>query len=323
MFTHTSRRPHRGFTLIELLVVIAIIAILVALLLPAVQQAREAARRTQCRNNLKQIGLAIHNYESSHSVFPPGRLGFPMVFSVQAHILPYLEVSSLYNLIDFNTAPNFGIASSPITRNEIAARTVIPMYLCPSDFGRVNSSDFGPTNYVACTGSGVGTSASIKTGDGVMYSGSNIHFRDVIDGLSNTVCFGEHRLGVGGSPSSPAGGTPRSADAEVLELTGSMITTDASCVPGSGMWSGMRGAKWMNGHYGDTLYNHWYSPNAQRYDCGNASHNYGLTAARSRHAGGVTILLCDGSCRFVSDNVDLSLWRSVATRQGGEVLGDF
>src|SRR5690606_10397670 len=132
----------RAFTLIELLVVIAIIAILIALLLPAVQQAREAARRTQCRNNLKQIGLAIHNYESSHSVFPPGRLGYPLVFSVQAHILPYLDGANLYNLLDFDTAPSFGPPSTPITRNEVAARTFIPTYLCPSDFANVKGSDF-------------------------------------------------------------------------------------------------------------------------------------------------------------------------------------
>jgi prepilin-type N-terminal cleavage/methylation domain-containing protein/prepilin-type processing-associated H-X9-DG protein len=318
-------RRARGFTLIELLVVIAIIAILVALLLPAVQQAREAARRTQCRNNLKQIGLALHNYESTHRVFPPGRLGYPMVFSAQAHILPYVDGANLYNLIDFNTAPNFGPPSLPMTQNEIAARTVIPLYLCPSDFGRMGNSEFGPTNYVATTGDGTGSANSINAGNGVMYSRSSVRFAAVTDGLSNTVCFSEQTLGEGQRPSSPAGGPPFKPEMEVLELAGGTATTDASCVVGAAgaVWSGLRGAKWMNGHYGDTMYNHYYRPNAPQFDCGNASHNYGLTAARSRHEGGVMVLLCDGSARFVGENIDLGIWRGLATRNGGEILGEF
>lgn len=318
----TVSRRRRGFTLIELLVVIAIIAVLIALLLPAVQQAREAARRAQCKNNLKQIGLAIHNYESSLRVFPPGRLGFPMVFSVQAHILPYLDGAGLYHLLDFNKAPNFGTPAIPMTQNEIAARTIIPAYLCPSDFGQISGNGFGPTNYVASAGSGTGTANSINTGDGVMFSRSSVRFRDVTDGMSNTVCFGEHILGVGGNPSS-SGASPKNSEGEVLELVGATATTDATCVAGGGTWSGMRGAKWLNGHYGDTIYNHYYGPNSRQFDCGNKSHNFGLTAARSRHEGGVHVLLCDGSVRFVSENIDLSIWRGLSTRGGGEILGEF
>ncbi len=153
---------------------------------------------------------------------------------------------------------------------------------------------------------------------------SGVRFRDVTDGLSNTVCFSEHTLGVGGNPSSPGGGNPQHRQGEVLELAGATPTTEAACVAsGGGSWSGLRGAKWMNGHYGDTLYNHFYSPNSRQFDCGNASHNFGLTAARSRHAGGVTTLLGDGSVRFVSDSVDLTVWRGAATRGGGEVAGEF
>ena len=320
---HSFRRHRgRGFTLIELLVVIAIIAVLIALLLPAVQQAREAARRVQCKNNLKQIGLAIHNYESSLRLFPPGRLGFPMVFSAQAQLLPYMDGSSLYNLLDFNKAPSFGTPSAPMTQNEIAARTTISGYLCPSDFGQILGNDFGPTNYVACAGNGTGTANSINTGNGVMFSRSSVRFRDVTDGMTNTVCFSEQTLGIGGNPSS-VGASPLNAEGEVLELVGATATTDAACVPGGGTWNGFRGAKWLNGHYGDTIYNHYYGPNSKQFDCGNKSHNFGLTAARSRHEGGVHVLLCDGSVRFISESLDLSIWRGLGSRAGGEILGEF
>lgn len=317
-----SAKP-RAFTLIELLVVIAIIAVLIALLLPAVQQAREAARRTQCKNNLKQLGLALHNYESSHMSFPPGRVGYPKIFSAHAQLLPYIDAASLRNLIDFNTAPTFvDPPPSPPAANDIAMRVTVPLFLCPSDFGRVSGSPYGPTNYAATIGSGVGASASIKTGDGVMYSGSATKFRDVIDGLSNTAAFSESILGMGGNPSSPSG-PPTKPEQEVLELSGATVTTPGACVAGGGTWSGLRGSRWMNGHYGDTLYNHYYPPNADQFDCGNGSHNYGLTAARSRHIGGVHVVLCDGSVRFVSENIYLSTWTGMATRAGSEVLGEF
>ncbi|MFO1023326.1 MAG: DUF1559 domain-containing protein [Planctomycetales bacterium] len=315
----TLNRSRHGFTLIELLVVIAIIGVLISLLLPAVQQAREAARRTQCKNNLHQIGLAIHNYEASHKVFPTGRDNYPMVFSAQAHLLPYLDQVALQNLIDFRTAPTFTNTNS---RNDVAARTIVSMYICPSDMQSVPGSSFGPTNYVATIGSGVGTSASIKTGDGVIYSGSNIRFAQVTDGLSNTICFSEQTLGIGGLPSSTPVGPPTKAEYEVLELSGATVTSDATCVVGAvgSTWSGNRGAKWMNGHYGDTLYNHYYQPNSSQFDCGNGSHNYGLTAARSRHAGGVHVLFCDGSVHFATNSIDLNLWRGLSTKQGSETI---
>lgn len=321
-----QRRLRRGFTLIELLVVIAIIAVLIALLLPAVQQAREAARRAQCKNNLKQIGLAIHNYESSHRVFPPGRCGYPMVFSVQAHLLPFVDGANLYNILDFRTRPVFTEPmTDPNAQNEIAARRKIPMYLCPSDFGSIPGNVFGSTNYVASTGSGRPPVAnSIRTGDGVMFDASSVRFRDVTDGLSNTVAFSEQTLGRG--MSSVANGTPpANLDEMVLELTGATPTDDAACVAsaGAGSWSGFRGAKWLNGHFGDTLYNQYYAPNSTQFDCGNASHNYGLTSARSRHPGGVHLLLCDGSVRFASNNVNLAIWQALGTRSGSETPAEF
>jgi prepilin-type N-terminal cleavage/methylation domain-containing protein/prepilin-type processing-associated H-X9-DG protein len=332
----------RGFTLIELLVVIAIIAILIALLLPAVQQAREAARRTQCKNNLKQFGLAIHNYESSHRCFPPGRLGYPMVFSAHASLLPYLDGANLYNLIDFNTAPGPfpEPPATPYSKNTIAAMTTIPTYICPSDFETMNGNSYAVTNYVVCTGSGAdATKRYIRKGDGVMYDvklQGVIQFRKVSDGLSNTVAASEQTIGMGysggnGSSDIPGSTPPSDATLQVLNLSAaqndSITGTDTSpmnCVVGaSGFWSGIRGAKWMNGHFGDTLYNHGLAPNSKSFDCGNRSHNAGLTAARSRHTGGVNFLLCDGAVRFASDNIDLNLWRALGSRNGGEVLGEF
>jgi prepilin-type N-terminal cleavage/methylation domain-containing protein/prepilin-type processing-associated H-X9-DG protein len=313
--------PRRAFTLIELLVVIAIIGLLVALLLPAVQQAREAARRAQCANNLKQIGLALHNYEATHRTFPPGRLNFPMVFSAQAQLLPYLENESVGTMLNFNVAPSFTV-SGPPTANSTAAAAMIHSFLCPSDLGQVPGNTFGPTNYVACTGDGVGDAASIKTGDGLMYSGSTVRVRDVIDGLSKTAAFSETTLGVGGFPSSPAG-SPKEPKLEVLELGGGTPTTEAACHAASGVWSGLRGAKWLNGHYGDTMYNHFYTPNAPVFDCGNASRNYGLTSAHSRHPGGVELLFADGSVGFVSDSINAVSWRSLGTKSKEETAGGF
>jgi prepilin-type N-terminal cleavage/methylation domain-containing protein/prepilin-type processing-associated H-X9-DG protein len=316
-------KARQAFTLVELLVVIAIIGVLVAMLLPAVQAARESARRTSCGNNMRQIAIALQNHHGARNVFPKGRGNpFPLVFSVHSYLLPYMEEERLQNLIDYSAPPlTFGSFSG--AANAMAAETVIPFFLCPSDQGHVPGQTFGPTNYAANTGTGTVLYGHLATGgDGVFYDGSKISLRQVNDGSAHTAAFSESLLG-DNQPST--GVVPFNRQLHVLELPSGGDTTDMACGAGMGTWSSIRGAKWINGHYGDTLYNHYYLPNAEPWDCGNAFHNKALTSARSMHSGGVQVLFCDGHASFVEENIELRVWRAFATRSGAEVfdhLGD-
>lgn len=309
-----ARRHGRGFTLIELLVVIAIIAVLIALLLPAVQQAREAARRTQCKNNLKQLGLGLHNYESTHGLFPPGAEGFPLVWSPHAHLLPYLDQANLLNLINMGLAP-----TDPA--NDSKTMTVIPTFLCPSDSGSIPGSLYGATNYGFNSGSGTVNYGNTRTGgDGIFWVYSSTRLRDVIDGTSNTAAASETLLGSGSTTA-----TLTDYMKQQFKLTASSAHPDiATCSSGAGgSFDGFRAKKWAIGHAGDTLYNHSLSPNDDQWDCTNSFYSEALMAARSRHVGGVHLLLCDGSTRFVSENISSIIWRGLSTRAGSEVISDF
>ncbi len=339
---------HRGFTLIELLVVIAIIAVLIGLLLPAVQKVREAAARLKCQNNLKQLGIALHNYHGVNNAFPPGRAAFPLVVSAQGRILSYIEQDNIGRQVDVSMVPlyNANPSSFPlIPGNYQASITPVKLFVCPSDpmnglnpnafaiqpNGVVSTTDrYAGTNYVTCIGSGDGSLdntgtfwGQYKTSDG-MFGQAPVSIAGVTDGLSNTVAFSESTMGAGVADST--GATPNDAARQVLTLPGGTVTSDSNCLGGAvggSVWSGMRGAKWIDGHYADANYNHHLLPNDSRWDCSNASHNPGQAAARSYHSGGVNVLLGDGSVRFVRNGIDPATWRALATRNGGEVIGDY
>ncbi len=338
------RFARRAFTLIELLVVIAIIAILIGLLLPAVQKVREAAARVKCQNNLKQLGLALHNYEGVNKNFPPGRAAYPLVVSAQGRLLGYIEQDNIGRSVDVTRVPlyNSNAAAYPLPAgNYQASITQVKLFVCPSDpvngqnpsafatqpSGAVSTSDrYAGTNYVTCIGSGAGSAdgtgtywGQYKTSDG-LFGQTPVTIAGATDGLSNTVAFSESTMGTGAPDFSAA--APTDPARQVLTLAGGTVTSDANCA-GGGSWSSMRGAKWINGHYGDANYNHHLLPNDSRWDCSNASHNPGQAAARSYHSGGVNVLLGDGSVRFVNNGIGAATWRGLATRAGGEVLGDY
>ncbi len=317
-------KPRRsGFTLIELLVVIAIIAILIALLLPAVQQAREAARRAQCKNHLKQLGLAMHNYLEAHSCLPLCLNASRKPISVHAYMLPYLDQVPLYELIDFNQ--NWSHAN-----NAQARAGVVPVFLCPSEPTTSMPAGWAGTTYRANQGSELlydqpstnsqNRNSGMPAPNGVFVPSRSLKIADVQDGASNTAAFSEHPFADFNNGAASEFDTfqpgiyPATPD-ESLQICRAVDTADLSKQGVSDV-----GAPWLQSYHSTTQYFHVHPPNERScmYPPGRIA-----TTAASHHVGGVHVTLCDGSVRFVSENIDLGIWRAVGTRNGKEVVGEF
>ncbi|MGQ0635811.1 MAG: DUF1559 family PulG-like putative transporter [Planctomycetaceae bacterium] len=331
----------QGFTLIELLVVIAIIAVLVSLLLPAVQQAREAARRVQCKNNLKQMGIALHNYLDTFTVFPPGGTwphpiaaatgnpGGP--FSPQARLLPYLEQANLSGLIDFNR---------PYGDQPNVSRFRVPPFLCPSEIQDhiTTNGNHWPLNYAANAGEWfVWDAATRAIGSGAFGQNSKFSTRDFTDGVSNTVMFAEVKafqpyVRPNADPAQittpadvaslalPAGQTARvSAHTEWVEGRSPQYSFTLTFTPNFKVpYADATGVAYDNMDYVSRA--EVAAPVAPTVT---TARTYAAITSRSYHVQVVHVMLGDGSVRGVSDSINLQVWRSLGTRAGGEVTGEF
>ena len=357
-----TQRDRRAFTLIELLVVIAIIAVLIALLLPAVQSAREAGRRAQCVNNLKQVGLALHNYHSTHDSYPPGASvnlsdptgaatgGTPWLnwndWSCQALLLGFMEQTPLYNACNFNWAVwHSGRTPIGYAANLTVFNTRSAAFLCPSDAesGASNINNYfasvGPTtlsnNMSSINAQGV-TSGSGSSG---MFSYSFAYgIRDATDGSSNTIAFTEGLVSPGGSlkvnrrtgmvnVTDPGGAQVLNAFSNPNAVNALIDRCDTGWRTSSGVtFTNSIGTRWCMGVLGWTMMTTITTPNqkdwtACRIGCsGCGIDNTHLMNASSGHAGGANTLMADGSVKFMKSTVNRTVWWSLGTRSGGEVI---
>lgn len=317
----------RGVTLVELLAVIGIITLLVALLLPAVQQARESSRRIQCGANLHQLCLAMHEYHTTFSRFPPisdaGYRRNPFIhqqFSGFARLLPSLSQASLFNTINFTTDfhdPFMYGSFEDVAANSSALNTRVAVFTCPSDAGAVSPA--GPSNYRASTGRAVTWVAIIPYRNDARNGPFGVNASATTDGLSNTAAFSEKLIG----QASDTRFDPRRYMAKDFIVPDNIEASMIECTGKKGTPHGFfttAGLSWLVGTLAQTQYNHGFTPNSPISDClmRGVQPPMAIITPRSNHPGGVNVGMADGSARFIRNSITRATWWAIGTRGGGE-----
>jgi prepilin-type N-terminal cleavage/methylation domain-containing protein/prepilin-type processing-associated H-X9-DG protein len=314
----------RGFTLIELLVVIAIIAVLIALLLPAVQAAREAARRAQCVNNLKQLGIAIHNYHDVNGAIPPNSSSGPNDFSMKARLLPFIEQTAAYNSLNQSyTATD--------ARNATIHSMNVNVFVCPSDGNKPGppTNDTNYPNNIGIVRVG-GTSATGGACDGPAYKlgqttdGPVVSFATITDGLSNTVIFSEWIKGRNVTTTSTSALDEVYALSIAEGINTPPLTYQQACMQATTVAYTQKGIDWILDDCGKGgCYSHIMTPNQRACWFGsgdNPNTDHTVVGASAYHSGGVNVGLLDGSVKFIKSSIATSVWYALATKAGGEII---
>jgi prepilin-type N-terminal cleavage/methylation domain-containing protein len=341
MMKRFGSRP-RAFTLVELLVVIAIIGILIALLLPAVQAAREAARRSQCTNNLKQMGLALHNYHDVFLTFPQAILRSGSntnpwhSYSVHTAILSFLEQRPLYDKTK-SVSLNFSLTSQDGLVTPTVCRTRVDAYICPSAPPYSSTTEVGNCSYPVSTGPNITWGLTSDRQNGAFRLDQPTSMRDFTDGTSNTIMVGEQLFGDGTSNSPPfdrgrdiARGiawphTNQSTSQGVISQA-QVDQYGQSCQGvADSNHIGTMGLYWVRPVFFYTMFNtlappNWQYPSCMQCSGCSAGDSHGVFPARSKHPGGANHTLADASVRFISDSVDLQIYHGISSRNGGETV---